>query len=386
MTDSIPFFSLQQQYSQLRHEIDSAIQSVLTQQRFILGPDVEKFEEEIAEYHRCAYAVGVSSGSDALLLAMLSLGIEPGDEVITTSYSFFSTAGSIARLGAVPVFVDIDPMTFNMRLDSIEHAITERTKAIVVVHLFGLMVDINQITSLAKQYKLHVIEDAAQAIGARFGDVYPGNESDVACLSFFPTKNLGGYGDSGMILTNNPHLAETARMLRNHGFPPNEKYNSKKLGGNFRLDTIQAAVLRVKLRYLATWTEQRIRNAKLYLERIKNYSGGKVHKADDTWSEIGNNRVIAIDYSSMSVRHVYNQFVIWTPIREELIESLHQQRIGYAIYYPRPLHHQPSLLSLCRLSGSCKVAELAAQQTLALPIYPEVSTEQIDRVCDALFA
>jgi dTDP-4-amino-4,6-dideoxygalactose transaminase len=305
--------------------------------------------------------VGVSSGTDALLVTLMALDLRPGDEVITSPYSFFATAGAIARLGGVPVFVDIDPETFNLDPARIEARISQRTRAIIPVHLFGQMAEMDEIVRQASRRQIPVIEDAAQAIGAERGGHRAGAVGDAGCLSFFPSKNLGGAGDGGMVTTNNAELADRIRRLREHGF--RTRYESDLLGGNFRLDAIQAAVLRVKLRYLDQWTEARRRNAAEYRKRLP---------------------AQVVLPEERPGRHVYNQFVIRHPLRDRLKEHLTQQGIGTAIYYPIPLHLQPCFKSKEHQAGDLPVSERAAQETLALPIYPELTTHSIQRVCEAI--
>ena len=269
-SDLIPILDLKAQYSSIKNEIQVAIQRVLDSQQFILGPEVEALEKDLAGYCQCKYAFGVSSGTDALLLSLMALGIKPGDEVITTPYSFFASSGSIVRLGAVPVYVDIDPATFNIQADQIEAKITPRTKAILPVHLAGQVADMDPILEIAKRYGLHVIEDACQAIGADYKGKRAGSIGDLGCFSFFPSKNLGGYGDSGLVTCNDANLADKVSLLRNHGHRP--KYHNLILGGNFRMDAIQAAVLRVKFKHLETWTETRRKHAATY-QRLFTESG-----------------------------------------------------------------------------------------------------------------
>lgn len=359
--DAIPLLDLQAQYSSIRDEVRQAIDRVLESQQFILGPEVEAFEREVADYCGCRHAVGVSSGTDALLVVLMALGIGPGDEVLTPAYSFFATAGAIARLGGRPVFVDIDPETFNIDPAGIESRITPRTRAILPVHLFGQLSDMEEITRIASRYGLPVIEDAAQAIGAERAGRRAGAIGDAGCLSFFPSKNLGGAGDGGLVTTNNAELAERLRMLRNHGF--RTRYNNELLGGNFRLDAIQAAVLRVKLRHLDRWTEARQRNAAEYREHLGPGIGLPAER---------------------NGRHVYNQFVIRHPRRDALMDHLKRQGIGCEVYYPIPLHLQKCLELLGNRAGDFPHSEQAARESLALPIYPELTSEMIRRVCLAI--
>jgi dTDP-4-amino-4,6-dideoxygalactose transaminase len=360
----IPLLDLRTQYASIRDEIRSAIDRVLDTQHFILGPEVEGFEREVAAYCGCAYAIGVSSGTDALHAALMAIELKPGDEVITTPYSFFATAGEIARLNALPVFVDIDERTYNIDPASIEGKISARTRAIVPVHLFGQMANMPAIMEVARRHRLFVIEDAAQAIGAELHGNRAGSIGDLGCFSFYPSKNLGGFGDGGMITTNDAALAERLRLLRSHGC--RTKYHNEILGGNFRLDEIQAAILRVKLKYLDNWTECRRRNASLYRQNLK--------QAD----------ALQLPFEQPDSRHIYNQFVVRTPRRNEVMEHLRQRGIGCEVYYPVPLHLLPCFKALGYRAGDFPVSESAANESLALPIYPELTAEMIQTVCEAL--
>lgn len=359
--DAIPLLDLKAQYASIRAEVREAVDRVMDSQQFILGAEVESLEREIAEYCGSRYAVGVSSGTDALLVVLMALGLRPGDEVITSAYSFFATAGAVARLGGRPVFVDIDSATFNIDPAAIASKITSRTRAILPVHLFGQMADMEEITRIASRHGLPIIEDAAQAIGAELQGRPAGAWGTAGCLSFYPTKNLGGAGDGGMVTTNDLGLAERIRMLRNHGF--RMRYHSEILGGNFRLDAIQAAVLRVKLRYLDRWTEARRRNAAEYRKRLQ-----------------PGTQLPAERFGT----HVYNQFVIRHPRRDALMHYLKEQGIGCEVYYPSPLHLQKCFDDLGYRTGDLPVSERAAQTSLALPIYPELTPEMIQRVADSI--
>jgi len=359
----IPLFDLKAQYAPIRTEIREAIDRVIESQQFILGPEVEALEAEIAAYCGCRYAIGVSSGTDALLVALMALGVAAGDEVITPAYSFFATAGTVARLGAVPVFVDIDPATFNVDPAMIASKITRRTKAILPVHLFGQLADMGEICAIAAKHDLPVIEDAAQAIGAERDGKRAGNWGDLGCFSFFPTKNLGAFGDAGMVTTNDPAVAERVRMLRVHGY--RSRYVNELLGGNFRLDAVQAAVLRVKLRYLDAWTEARRQNAAQYRKLLPQ------------------SLVLPLEKPG---RHIYNQFVIRCAGRDQLMANLKQEGIGCEVYYPVPSHLQPCFSGLHHQTGDFPVSEKASLETLALPIYPELSGEMIERVSAAVTA
>jgi dTDP-4-amino-4,6-dideoxygalactose transaminase len=358
----IPFFDLKAQYASIRDEIRGAIDRVVDSQHFILGPEVDALETEVSAYCGCKFGIGVSSGSDALLVALMAIGINPGDEVITTPYSFFATAGAIARLGARPVFTDIDPSTFNMDPDGIAAKITPRTKAIVPVHLFGQLADMNAITKIANSRGLTVIEDAAQAIGAEVAGRRAGSFGNLSCFSFYPTKNLGGFGDGGMVTTNDPALAERLRVLRSHG--ARRKYRSELLGGNFRIDAIQAAVLRVKLNHLDAWTEARRRNAALYRELLPS--------------------TVAVPIEVPGYRHTYHQFVVRAQRRGALAEHLSARGIGTEVYYPAPLHLQPCFDGLGYKPGDFPASEAAARESLALPIYPELAPDMIQVIADAI--
>jgi dTDP-4-amino-4,6-dideoxygalactose transaminase len=361
---NVPLLDLTAQYASIRNEIRSAVDRVMDSQRFILGPEVEGLEREIAAYSRCAHAIGVSSGTDALLAALMVIDLKPGDEVITTPYSFFATAGAIARLGAKPVFTEIDRDTFNIDPAEIERKISGRTRAILPVHLFGQMADMTAIMEIAKRHKLLVIEDAAQAIGSERDGQRAGSAGDLACFSFFPSKNLGAFGDGGMVTTNDSDLAERVRLLRSHGFKT--KYDNEILGGNFRLDEIQAAVLRVKLKYLDGWTEGRRRNAALYRQSLQNA------------------RAVELPFEIPNSRHIYNQFVIRSARRDELMAHLKEQKIGCEVYYPIPLHLQQCFHDLACRPGDFPISEAASRESLALPIYPELTAEMIQVVCRAI--
>jgi dTDP-4-amino-4,6-dideoxygalactose transaminase len=360
----IPLLDLKAQYETIRDEVRGAMDRVLESQRFILGPEVEALEREVAEYSQCRFGIGMSSGTDALLAALMALDVKSGDEVITTPYSFFATAGSIARLGATPVFADIDAKTFNLDAGQIESKITTRTRAIIPVHLFGQIADIEATLDVAKRHHLPVIEDAAQAIGAERKGRRAGSMGLMGCFSFFPSKNLGGFGDGGMVTTNDPEIAGRLRLLRSHGFKT--KYYNEVLGGNFRLDELQAAVLRVKLVYLDRWTEGRQRNARAYRELLANSDRVQL-PAEESGS-----------------RHIYNQFVIRSPRRDLLQAYLKEKKIGSEVYYPVPLHLQECFKYLHYSIGDFPESELASRESLALPIYPELSPDAIHTVAAAI--
>jgi dTDP-4-amino-4,6-dideoxygalactose transaminase len=356
----VPLLDLKAQYDSIRDEVRLALDRVIESQQFILGREVEALEEEIAAYSRCRFAIGVSSGTDALVVALKALGIKSGDEVITTSYSFFSTAGTIAAIGARPVFADIDPQTYNIDPRDIQSRITSRTRAVVPVHLFGQMARMVEIADIARRHGLFLIEDAAQAIGAEFRGLRAGSIGDFGCFSFYPTKNLGGFGDGGMLTTNDAELAGRAKTLRQLG--ARSKYHHDVVGGNFRLDEIQAAVLRVKLRHLDRWTEGRRRNAARYRELLGGVAG------------------VQLPFEANECRHVYHQFVIRSRQRDVLRSHLERLGIGTEVYYPRPLHLQPCFSDLGYRSGDFPASEAAAAETLALPVYPELTAEMMQAV------
>lgn len=366
---AVPLLDLKAQYLTIREEIHAAMDRVIESQHFILGPEVEALEREVASYSHCQYGIGVSSGTDALLVALMAIDLRPGDEVITTPYTFFATAGSIARLGGRPVFVDIDPRTYNIDPAGIEAVITPRTKAIMPVHLYGQMADMDPIMAIARRHNLYVIEDAAQAIGAEYKGRRAGSIGHLGCFSFFPSKNLGGFGDGGMVTTSDPDLADKVKLLRGHGARP--KYHHKVVGGNFRLDALQAAVLRVKLKYLDRWIEDRQRNAEIYRRFFS-----EIEFAHDATPRPG----IVLPHDSGYGRHIYNQFVIRTTLRDDLMIQLKDHQIGCEVYYPVPLHLQECFSSLGYEVNDFPISEYATQETLALPIFPELTQVMIDNV------
>jgi dTDP-4-amino-4,6-dideoxygalactose transaminase len=353
---NVPLLDLKAQYKLIKPEVNAAIAEVLDSQHFILGPKVEQCEKTIAAYSQCAHAVGVSSGSDALLACLMAENICPGDEVITTPYSFFATAGAIARLGATPVFVDIDHLTYNLDVSQITAKVTPRTRAIIPVHLYGQMADMDAVMAIAQEHKLVVIEDAAQAIGAEYKGHRAGSIGHYGCFSFFPSKNLGGIGDGGMIVTNDCQRAEKVRCLRGHGAKP--KYYHKIVGGNFRLDAIQAAVVSAKLPHLDSWTAARQQNAKRY-DRLFDEAGVPVGLP-----------IVQAD------RHIFNQYVIRVSSRDELQAHLKKNGVGTEVYYPVPLHLQECFAYLGYQAGAFPESERAAKDTLALPIQPELTEAQ----------
>lgn len=376
----VPLLDLKAQYAVHKKELDEAILRVAESQQFILGPEVESLEKNLSRYLGSKYAFGVSSGTDALLIALMAIKINPGDEVILPTFSFFATAGVVARMNAIPVFADIDPVTFNIDPRDIERKISSRTRAIIPVHLYGQSADMESIMELAQKYSLKVIEDGAQAIGAQFKDGrHVGTIGDIGCFSFFPSKNLGGYGDGGLVVTNNDELAERLMMLRVHGAQP--KYFHKIIGGNFRLDAIQAAVLNVKLPYLDDWSEKRRINSELYTKLFMN-CGLAEKEGVIEFSE--KNRVLlpkAVykDFGHKNY-HIYNQYVIRVDKRDRLREYLARNEIGTEIYYPVPFHRQECFAYLNNNDLDFPNSNFAAEHSLALPIFPELSEEQIEWV------
>ncbi|MHC4552524.1 MAG: DegT/DnrJ/EryC1/StrS family aminotransferase [Planctomycetota bacterium] len=359
----VPLLDLRAQYATIKDDVLKQINEVLDSQRCIGGPKIEELEEKVAAACNCKYAVGVSSGTDALINSMMSLGIGAGDEVITTPFTFFATVGSIIRVGAKPVFVDIDPVTYNIDPAQIEAAITERTKAIIPVHLYGQMADMDPIMQIAGQASLAVIEDACQAISSTYKGKKAGQMGTCGCFSFFPSKNLGGIGDGGMVVTNDEQLHHQLFIMRNHGMEP--KYYHKYTGGNFRLDPIQAAALLVKLPLLDKWSQGRRDNAAYYNKKF----------ADSP---------VQIPVISDDCVSIYNQYVIRVSKRDELFKHLQANNIGCDIYYPVPMHLQECFAYLGKGAGDFPVAEKAAAEVLALPVYPELTDEMQDYVAQTI--
>jgi len=374
---NVPLLDLKAQFAQIRAEVMPAIDQVCASQHFILGEQVRALEEELARYCSASSGVGVSSGTDALLVALMALNIGAGDEVITTPFTFFATAGTIARTGARPVFCDIDPVTYNLSASAVQSFIDEhctaqggqlinratggRIKALMPVHLYGQSADMDPLMALARRYELKVIEDAAQAIGTEYKNgARAGTIGDVGCFSFFPSKNLGAFGDAGLCTTNDPELAESLRVLRVHGGKP--KYFHAMIGGNFRLDELQAAVLRVKLKYLDGWTEGRQRNAAYY---------------DAAFAAAGLGAKLRTPHAVAGYRHIFNQYVVRVQRRDALRARLTERSIGSEIYYPVPLHLQKCFAYLNYRAGDFPHSERAAEETLALPIYPELEQAQL---------
>jgi dTDP-4-amino-4,6-dideoxygalactose transaminase len=360
----VKLLDLVPQYESIRGEIHDAMERVIASQQFILGAAVREFEEDIARYFGTRFAVGVASGSDAILLSLMAYDIGDGDEVVTTPYTFFSTVSSITRLGAKPVFVDIDPVTYNIDPEGVRMAFTPRTKAVIPVHLFGQAADMDPICAAAAERGIAVIEDACQSIGALYRGKKVGSIGDTGCFSFFPSKNLGGFGDGGMVTTNDEAIMRRLSSLRVHG--SSERYYHAEIGLNSRLDALQAAVLRVKLGHLDRWNEGRRRNAARYGERLSRLAGVEVPAE----AEYG--------------RCVFNQYVIRAERRDELMRFLRREGIGCEIYYPLPLHRQECFAFLGASEGDFPESERAARETLALPVYPELEDRQIDYVIDTI--
>jgi len=362
--ETIPPLDLKAQYASIKQEINAAIQNVLESQHFILGPEVNALESEVARYCGTRFAVGVASGTDALLLALHACGVGPADEVVLPTFSFIATADTVSLLGAKPVFVEIKPDTFNVDVDQLTKHINSRTKAIMPVHLYGQPADMDPILELARKHHLTVIEDNAQAIGAKYKGKRTGCMGDFGCISFFPSKNLGGYGDGGMIVTNSEEYAKRLRTLRSHGSA--KKYFSTEQGWNSRLDEIQAAILRVKLRHLDAWAVARRANAAAYNRTLSKIFGVTV-PVEASWAE-----------------HVYHQYTIRVPRRDHVQKVLNDHGVGSTVYYPTPMHLQPVYSSLGYKPGDLPESERAAAEVLSLPIYAELTEEQIARVAEAV--
>jgi dTDP-4-amino-4,6-dideoxygalactose transaminase len=366
----IPLLDLKAQHRQIRDEVLAEVTRVIDSQMFIMGPDVQKLEQEIAAYSSTKFAVGCASGSDALFLALLGLNIQHGDEVLTTPYTFFATAGAIHRAGAVPVFVDVEAATFNMDMNQVAGVLARhpKIKAIIPIHLFGGCADMDPLMALAGERGIPVIEDAAQSIGSEYKGRRAGSIGDIGCFSFFPSKNLGGYGDGGMLTTNDPALRERLAALRVHG--SKKKYYHDWVGVNSRLDALQAAVLSVKFRHLDSWTEGRQRNAALYRKVLAEMS-------------IPVTPPVPAPYQT---RHIYNQFSILCQRRDQLQAYLKENGIGTEVYYPLPLHLQVCFSSLGYKAGDFPVSERLAKESLALPVHSELSNDDVEQVCRALRA
>ncbi|MBL8150765.1 MAG: DegT/DnrJ/EryC1/StrS family aminotransferase [Blastocatellia bacterium] len=363
----VPLLDLGAQYQSIKSEVLTAVEAVFERQQFILGREVEALEKVVADYCQVKHAIGCASGSDALLLALMAIGIEPGDEVITSAFTFFATGGSVARLGAKPVFVDIEPDTFNIDPNRIEAAITPKTKAIMPVHLFGQVAEMSPIMEIAQSKNIAVIEDAAQAIGAEYKGQQAGSIGEIGCLSFFPTKNLGGVGDGGMMLTNSDRFAEKLRALRVHG--GYSEYIYSMIGCNSRLDEIQAAVLRVKMHYLESWSEARRKNASTYNELLQNY------KLTER---------VKLPVVRPYCKHIFHQYTILAKDRDQLFSHLKEKKIGAKIYYPLSLHLQDCFAYLGYKAGELPNTERACTEVLSLPIYPELTFEQQEAVVSTI--
>ena len=357
----VPLLDLKAQYATIKNDVLTAIAEVLDSQVCIGGPKVAELEQKVAEISDCKFSVGVTSGTDALLASLMALNIGPGDEVITTAFTFFATAGSISRTGALPVFVDIDPRTYNLDPSKIEAAITGRTKAIIPVHLYGQMCDMDPIMEVAAKHNLYVIEDAAQSITATYKGRKAGSIGTVGCFSFFPSKNLGGAGDGGMIVTNDPALHERLVAMRSHG--SHRKYYHQFVGGNFRLDPLQAAILLVKLPHLGDWSEARRRNAAYYNRAFASSS-------------------VQTPWINPDCVSIFNQYTIRVSNRDSLVQALKQEGIGAEIYYPLAMHEQECFAGKCRVAGSLHESETASHSVLSLPVYPELTQDQLDCVAD----
>ena len=364
----VPLLDLQGQYQGLREELLAAVTSVMDSQRFVLGDEGRALEAEIAKYSQTKFAIGCASGSDALLLALMALDVKAGDEVITTPFSFFATGSAITRLGARPVFVDIDPLTYNLDPNAVANAITPRTKAIIPVHLYGQCADMNALLEIAERHGIHIVEDAAQAIGAEDTGRRAGSLGAIGCFSFYPTKNLGGAGDGGIMTTNDVGLAARLRTLRVHGSAV--EYRHSEVGINSRLDELQAAVLRVKLSHLERWSNQRRKNAQRYDELLTEYQP---------------EFALTTPYVREEARHIFHQYVLRVPEhRDDLVKHLAENGVGTGIYYPIPLHLQECFAFLGYHEGDCPEAERAARETVALPIYPELSEAQQEYVVECV--
>lgn len=379
----VPLLDLKGQYQALKAQILPVIEKVCAGQHFILGPYVTELEQRVAKYSQAAHGIGLSSGTDALLIALMALDVGHGDEVLTTPYTFFATGGTVARVGARPIYVDIDPATFNISPAAVQKFIDEQcelkggkllrrggghVKVLMPVHLYGQVADMKPLMAIAQRYNLKVIEDAAQAIGSDYGDGRrAGTIGDIGCFSFFPSKNLGAFGDAGLCTANDPALAEKLRVLRVHGGKP--KYFHALIGGNFRIDEIQAAVLCVKLNHLDSWTEGRQRNARFY---------------DQAFAKAGLTDRVKLPVAMPGYRHIYNQYVIRVAERDRLKTFLGENGIGTEVYYPVPLHLQKCFAYLGGKEGDCPESERAARETVAIPIYPELRQEQLEYVVETV--
>tara|TARA_B100000131_G_C18124015_1_gene614001 strand:+ start:2388 stop:3509 length:1122 start_codon:yes stop_codon:yes gene_type:complete len=369
--EEIKLLDLTRQYEIIKDEVKSVVMEIMESQRFVNGPVVKKFEENFAKFCGTKYAVGCSSGTDALIMSLIALNIGCGDEVITTPFTFFATVEAIIRMGGTPVFVDIDEKTFNIDTSQIEDVITEKTKAIIPVHLFGQCANMPEVNRIAEKYNLKVIEDAAQAVGAEWSKHRAGSMGDLGCFSFFPAKNLGAYGDGGMVTTNDEELYEKMLRTRQHGIDMKNPYHYDHIGGNFRLDALQAGILNVKLNYIEWWSRQRNQNAEVYNSRFNK------NLYDSISGPVA-------PHTSPEAYHVYNQYVIRSQKRDTLKRKLGIANIGCNVYYPYPIHTQECIAALGYKEGDFPVTEKACKEVLALPIYPELRNEEIYKVIDTL--
>jgi len=381
----VPLLDLHPQYQSLKKELDEAVIRVSESQYFILGPEVEQLEKSLSKFLGCKYAYGVSSGTDALLLALMAIDIKPDDEVIVPTYSFFATAGVVSRLNATPVFVDIDPITFNINVDKIESKITSKTKAIIPVHLYGQSCEMNKIMEIASKHNLRVIEDGAQAISTQYKDGRcVGTIGNIGCFSFFPSKNLGGYGDGGLVATNDDELAYKLKIMRVHG--GEQKYYHKVIGGNFRIDALQAAVLNVKLPHLNSWSAKRRENAETYNNLFiqSGLSEGVGRTSFDEKNKVLLPEAVYKKISGLTNFHIYNQYIIRMRNRDEVKKYLADNEVSSEIYYPVSFHQQECFSNLNYKKGDFPFAENATETSLAIPIYPDVSKEQIAFVVEMI--
>lgn len=380
----VPLLDLKPQYNALKTEIDEAISKVVESQYFILGPEVDKMEQAFTKYLNCKYALGVSSGTDALLLALMALGVGPGDEVIVPTYSFFATAGVVSRLNAKPVLVDSDPVTFNLLPADVKAKITSKTKAIIPVHLYGQSAEMDELVEIAKNANVKVVEDGAQAIGVQYKDGrFVGTIGDIGCFSFFPSKNLGCFGDGGLVTTNDGELFERLKIMRVHGGHP--KYYHKVIGGNFRIDALQAAVISVKLPHLDSWSQKRRDNASLYTKLF--IESGVANSTGKTAFDESNKVLLpAAVYENAEIKnfHIFNQYIIRVEKRDELRDFLTKNEVFTEIYYPVPFHLQECFADLGHKKGDFPLAEFSADTSIALPIYPELTNDQISFVVEKI--
>jgi dTDP-4-amino-4,6-dideoxygalactose transaminase len=364
----VPLLDLKPQYALLRENLRAAIDRVIDSQQFVMGAEVATLEESIARYSQTKYAIGCASGSDALLLALMALDVKPGDEVITTAFTFFATGAAIVRVGALPVFVDIDPLTYNLDPQQVESAVTEKTRVLLPVHLYGQCVDMDALLSVAERHDLQVVEDAAQAIGAEDRGHRAGSMGSVGCFSFYPSKNLGGSGDGGMLTTNDEKIAGRLKVLRLHGAA--HEFEHREVGINSRLDTLQAATLNVKFPYLEGWSNERAKKAARYTELLEDADLGSL---------------IATPFVREEGRHIFHQYVIRVPkYRDALMEYLQERGIGTKVYYPIPLHRQECFAYLGYREGALPETESAARETMALPMFPELSETQQEYVVETI--